>query len=94
MINTNNKSTMDIKKINEENLKVITVSIDLNQNDFPRLFELNKNSLLDVINKIITLGYNSYFPEIKDTNIIIDIGLKSNFNSTGKSFFMITINIY
>jgi len=63
---------MDIKKINEENLKVITVSIDLNQNDFPRLFELNKNSLLDVINKIITLGYNSYFPEIKDTNIIID----------------------
>ena len=72
MINTNNKSTMDIKKINEENLKVITVSIDLNQNDFPRLFELNKNSLLDVINKIITLGYNSYFPEIKDTNIIID----------------------
>jgi hypothetical protein len=72
MINTNNKSTMDIKKINEENLKVIAVSIDLNQNDFPRLFELNKNSLLDVINKIITLGYNSYFPEIKDTNIIID----------------------
>ena len=74
MINTNKSTKLDIKKsnINEENLKIITASIDLNENDFPRLFELNKNSLLDVLNKIITLGYNSYFPEIKDTNIIID----------------------
>ena len=46
MINTNKSTKLDIKKsnINEENLKIITASIDLNENDFPRLFELNKNS--------------------------------------------------
>ena len=77
MSNTEKSIMLDIKesKLNEEYIKIITASIDLNQQDFPRLFELNKNSLLDIISKIITLGYNSYFPEIKET-----ITIDSNIN--------------
>jgi hypothetical protein len=57
--------------INEEFIKVITASIDLNEQEFPRLFELNKNSISEVLKKIIISGYNSYFPEVKN-NIILE----------------------
>jgi hypothetical protein len=57
--------------INEEFMKVITASIDLNEQEFPRLFELNKNSISEVLKKIIISGYNSYFPEVKN-NIILE----------------------
>ena len=60
-------------KQNSENeyIKVLSATIDLNEYDFPRLFELNEDIIPEILKKIITFGYNSYFPE-PIVNIIDD----------------------
>jgi len=75
-LNKDKNISIELKdsKINEE-YKVLSVTIDLNQQEFPRLFELSKNSISNVITKIIKFGYDSYFPEIKNT-----ISVDSNIN--------------
>ena len=65
-------------KQNSENeyIKVLSATIDLNEYDFPRLFELNEDNIPEILKKIITFGYNSYFPEpivnIIDEDTIIE----------------------
>jgi hypothetical protein len=75
----NDTVSLEIKdsNINEEFIKIITASIDLNEQEFPRLFELNKNSISEVLKKIIISGYNSYFPEVKN-NIIVETNTNTN----------------
>jgi hypothetical protein len=65
----NDSVSLEIKDStkNEEFINIISATVELNEQEFPRLFELNKNSLSDVVKKIIMLGYNSYFPEVKNT---------------------------
>jgi hypothetical protein len=48
---------------NSEYIKVITASLELNQIEFPRLFELNEDAISDILKKMLTIGYNTYFPK-------------------------------
>jgi hypothetical protein len=48
---------------NSEYIKVITASLELNQIEFPRLFELNEDAMSDILKKMLTIGYNTYFPK-------------------------------
>ena len=50
---------------NSENeyIKVLSATVELNEYEFPRLFELNEDNIPDILKKIITFGYNCYFPE-------------------------------
>jgi len=57
------------KSENNEYIKVLSANVELSEIEFPRLFELNEDILPDILKKIITFGYNCYFPElILDTN--------------------------
>jgi len=47
-----------------DDVKIMNASIELSELEFPRLFELNEDTTPDVLKKIITLGYNLYFPEL------------------------------
>jgi hypothetical protein len=51
------------KNINDEYVKVLSVEIEFSEIEFPRLFDLNEDTLPNIFKKIITFGYNSYFPE-------------------------------
>jgi len=71
--NTNwNINNISESSENSEYIKVITASLELNQIEFPRLFELNEDSISDILKKIVTIGYNSYFPIQDNSNIIND----------------------
>jgi hypothetical protein len=71
--NTNwNINNISESSENSEYIKVITASLELNQIEFPRLFELNEDSISDILKKIVTIGYNSYFPIQDNSNIISD----------------------
>jgi hypothetical protein len=48
---------------NSEYIKVITASLELNQIEFPRLFELNEDAISGILKKMLTIGYNTYFPK-------------------------------
>ena len=48
---------------NSEYIKVITASLELNQIEFPRLFELNEDAISDILKKMLSIGYNTYFPK-------------------------------
>ena len=57
------------KSENNEYIKVLSANVELSEIEFPRLFELNEDILPDILKKIITFGYNCYFPElILETN--------------------------
>ena len=56
--NENNTNT------NSEYMKIISATIELNETEFPRLFELNQDVLPDILKKIFLFGYNCYFPEL------------------------------
>jgi hypothetical protein len=44
-------------------IKVLSINMELSELQFPRLFELNEDNLPNILQKIITFGYNCYFPE-------------------------------
>ena len=44
-------------------VKVLSINMELSEFQFPRLFELNEDNLPNILQKIITFGYNCYFPE-------------------------------
>jgi len=48
---------------NSEYIKIITASLELNQIEFPRLFELNEDAISDILKKMLSIGYNTYFPK-------------------------------
>jgi len=48
---------------NDEYIKILSVNLELNQVEFPRLFELTEDALPDILKKIIVFGYNCHFPE-------------------------------
>jgi hypothetical protein len=51
------------KDDNNDYIKVLSINMELSELQFPRLFELNEENLPGILQKIITFGYNSYFPE-------------------------------
>jgi hypothetical protein len=53
---------------NSEYIKIITASLELNQLEFPRLFELNEDAISDILKKMLLIGYNSYFPSNDSNN--------------------------
>lgn len=57
-----------------EYVKVFSINMELSELQFPRLFELNEDNLPNILQKIITFGYNCYFPEpiIETTSDKID----------------------
>jgi len=83
-INTINKNNIEIENdIDDEDdvdeddnydddnyIKIISAEFELNEIDYPKLFELNKNSIPHILKKIITYGYNHYYPDIDDREII------------------------
>ena len=52
-------------QINNSNgfVKVLSANLELNEQEFPRLFEVNEDALPIILKKIITFGYQCYFPE-------------------------------
>ena len=52
-------------KVNNSNdfVKVLSANLELNEQEFPRLFEVNDDALPNILKKIITFGYQCYFPE-------------------------------
>jgi len=44
-------------------VKILSVDLELNEQEFPRLFEISEESISLILKKIITFGYQCYFPE-------------------------------
>jgi len=67
-----NKNWLKLE-INSPNdyIKVLSANLELNEEEFPRLFEINEDALPSMLKKIITFGYQCYFPEpvIEDEKI-------------------------
>ena len=57
-LNANIKNTES-----DELVKAISVTLELNEYEFPRLFELDNEQLPDAIKKIMIFGYESYYPD-------------------------------
>ena len=45
------------------------ITIDINKEDFPILYQIKEDDLSIVINKIFTTGYNILYPNIDKNNI-------------------------
>jgi hypothetical protein len=52
----------------EDVVKILSVTMDLNELDFPRLFDITTENLPNILKKIIIHGYESYFPEPTPAN--------------------------
>ena len=52
----------------EDVVKILSVTMDLNELDFPRLFDITTENLPNILKKIIIHGYESYFPEPTPVN--------------------------
>lgn len=64
--NEENWLSLGVNKNKDEDndyIKVLSINMELNELLFPRLFELNEDNLPGILQKIITFGYNCYFPE-------------------------------
>jgi hypothetical protein len=63
--NEENWLSLEKNKNNEDSdyIKVLSINMELSELQFPRLFELNEDNLPNILQKIITFGYNCYFPE-------------------------------
>ena len=51
-------------------MKTININIELNELDYPQLFELNEEHISKILHKIIKTGYNLYYPNIDNTKNI------------------------
>ena len=52
-----------------ENIKKININIELSNIDYPHLFEVKKEYILDIIYKLLNTGYSLYYPTIDENNI-------------------------
>jgi len=52
-----------------DNIKKININFELTNIDYPHLFELNKDYIPEIINKLLNTGYNLYYPTINNNNI-------------------------
>jgi len=52
----------------EDVVKILSVTMDLNELDFPRLFDITPENLPNILKKIIIHGYQSHFPEPTPAN--------------------------
>jgi hypothetical protein len=77
-LNANIKNTES-----DELVKAISVTLELNEYEFPRLFELDSEQLPDAIKKIMVFGYESYYPDPENntTNMLPLILNKLNDNT-------------
>ena len=77
-LNANIKNTES-----DELIKAISVTLELNEYEFPRLFELDNEQLPDAIKKIMIFGYESYYPDPENntTNMLPLILNKLNDNT-------------
>jgi hypothetical protein len=44
-------------------IKVLSANLELSEQEFPRLFEITEDAIPHILKKIITFGYQCYFPE-------------------------------
>jgi hypothetical protein len=59
---------------NDDYIRVLSANLELNEQEFPRLFELSEEALPNMLKKIITFGYQCHFPQpildtYSDTNL-------------------------
>ena len=63
----NDENWLNIKmnKFEEDTdyMKLLSVNLELNESEFPRLFELSEEAMPNILKKIFVFGYNCYFPE-------------------------------
>jgi hypothetical protein len=52
----------------DDMVKAMSITLELNEYEFPRLFEIDHEQLPDAIKKIILFGYESYYPDPENTN--------------------------
>ena len=52
-------------KVNDSSdyVKVLSATLELSEQEFPRLFEITEDAIPNILKKIITFGYQCYFPE-------------------------------
>jgi hypothetical protein len=59
-----NDNWLKLEVNNSDNfIKILSANLELNEQEFPRLFEVNDEALPNILKKIITFGYQCYFPE-------------------------------
>jgi len=63
-------------KLPENIGKVLSINLELSDQEFPRLFELSEDALPSIVKKIIMFGYQCYFPD----PVIENINESSNFD--------------
>jgi hypothetical protein len=56
--------------------KVLSINLELSEQEFPRLFELSEDAIPSIFKKIIMFGYQCYFPD----PVIENINESSNFD--------------
>jgi hypothetical protein len=84
-----NDNWLKLEVNNSDNfIKVLSANLELNEQEFPRLFEVNDDVLPNILKKIITFGYQCYFPEptieIHSENINDDIDSRQDDKLTKK----------
>jgi hypothetical protein len=62
-LNTNIKTSES-----DDMVKAMSITLELNEYEFPRLFEIDHEQLPDAIKKIIMFGYESYYPDPENNN--------------------------
>ena len=65
--NDNDENWLNVKMHEFEEdtdyMKFLSVNLELNETEFPRLFELSEESMPNILKKLFVFGYNCYFPE-------------------------------